>query len=96
MNTRAARVLFLWLFFGAVWLWASQPWSKDPGQWTSADVKRMLSDSPWAKSTNATFPNGESEEKPPPAPLPGPESAGMAGPRGVSDGRWDGGVGRMP
>jgi hypothetical protein len=76
-------------------LCASEPWKKDSGQWTSDDAQRILTASPWAQAAVAAFANNEEREPPPPGPLPGAAQAGMAGPRAATDGRWDGGVGRM-
>ena len=75
---------------------AAVPWAKkNPGQWTAEDVQRVLSNSPWAQPASAAFPDPRKNEEPESAnTLPGPAQAGMAGPRGASDGRWDGGVGR--
>jgi hypothetical protein len=74
---------------------AAQPWkSGDPGKWTQGDVERILQDSPWAQSAGASFGLADEREPPPPGPLPGAPEAGLAGPRGASDGHWDGGIGR--
>lgn len=75
---------------------ASQPWSKDYTQWTERDVQRVLTDSPWSQQANASFGEDLEPQAPAPGPLPGAPEAGMAGPRAASDGRWDGGVGRLP
>lgn len=75
---------------------AQQPWSKDPAQWTPADAQHILSNSPWAQPAIASFASVEADNPPPPGPMPGQAQAGMAGPNGATDGRWDGGVGRMP
>lgn len=75
---------------------ASQPWNRNPDTWTKKDAERILNASPWAQATQASFADDDMREPPPPGPLPGAEQAGMAGPRGASDGRWDGGIGRMP
>ena len=72
------------------------PWDKNPDTWSIADAQKVLNVSPWAQVANAIFGSGQDREEPPPGPLPGAEAAGMAGPRGASDGRWDGGVGRRP
>src|SRR5437667_4242371 len=29
------------------------PWEKPPGQWTDAEARKILSDSPWAKTVSA-------------------------------------------
>lgn len=94
MGSDIRRVTLALLFAGV--LLASEPWSKDPQKWTTADVERILNSSPWAQTANAAFADAQDNEPPPPGPLPGAEQAGMAGPRGATDGRWDGGVGRTP
>jgi hypothetical protein len=73
---------------------AAAPWAKkNPDQWTAEDVQRILSNSPWAQPASAGFPDPRKNEAPESVyNLPGPEQAGMAGPRGATDGRWDGGV----
>lgn len=80
----------------ALGLYAAQPWSKDASQWTPADAQRILNDSPWAQSAAASFAPVDADQPPPPGPLPGAAQAGMAGPHGATDGRWDGGVGKLP
>jgi hypothetical protein len=75
---------------------AAQPWSKDSSQWTTQDAQRILDASPWAQSASALFPDADPREQAPVGPLPGAAQAGMAGPHGVNDGVWDGGVGRVP
>lgn len=87
------RLQLLGVFMTAVVAWASQPWSKEPSQWTSADVQKILTDSPWAQQAMATFGKKLEPEDIPVTPPPGAEG-GMASSRGVSDGRWDGGVSR--
>ena len=84
------------VFGAAILLWGSQPWkNEDPARWSPQDVERITTDSPWAQAAGASFAlAAELEPPPPPPPTPGAEAAGMAGPRGVTDGRWDGGVGR--
>lgn len=73
---------------------ASQPWAgKDPSQWTSADVQRILTESPWAQQAMATFGKPLEPDDMPVTPPLGPQG-GMSGGRGVTDGRWDGGVAR--
>ncbi|HZS54211.1 MAG TPA: hypothetical protein VFA65_07390 [Bryobacteraceae bacterium] len=88
------KLLFLTIV-AVVGLIASEPWSKNPQKWTDNDARRILTASPWAQETKAVFGNDD-REAPPPGPLPGAAEAGMAGPHGATDGRWDGGVGRMP
>ena len=77
-------------------LCATQFWSnKDSAQWTANEIERLLSDSPWAKQVGASFDNStEEEEGSAAASLPGAAQTGMANGRGVSDGKWDGGVSR--
>ena len=76
---------------------AQQPWSKDPSQWSKADVDRILNSSPWAQSAEARFSVTGEDEQDPRAALPPPAATTtMAGRQGVTDGAWDGGVGRMP
>lgn len=75
-------------------LWAAQSWiNKDPSQWTSAEVQKILTDSPWAQQVMASFGKPLEPEDIPVTPPPGAQG-GMAGARGVSDGRWDGGIAR--
>ncbi len=85
--------LLLSILFCAPLLLASDPWTKTPDKWSARDTDRILTSSPWAQTANASFAGAEDRE-PPPGPLPGAESAGMAGSRGATDGRWDGGVGK--
>jgi hypothetical protein len=88
--------LFLGLIVTAALLLASEPWNKNPQNWSAQDAQHILTSSPWAQTANATFGDDDEREPPPPGPLPGAAEAGMAGPRGVTDGHWDGGVGRTP
>jgi hypothetical protein len=90
------KQLLIVLIAGALCLAAAVPWQKkDPAQWTTDDVQRVTSNSPWAQVASATFPDPRKNDEPQSVyTLPGPAQAGMAGPRGVSDGRWDGGVGK--
>ncbi len=76
-------------------LWASQqPWKAgDPRQWTTQDAERVLTDSPWAQAAGASF--ALAADDPPPGPSIDVPQAGMASPHGATDGRWDGGVGRL-
>ena len=88
---------FLVLAVGALAFAASQqPWkSAEPAQWTSHDIDRVLNDSPWAQSTGATFALAQ-DNTPPPSPDIDKPQAGMPSPRNAAtDGRWDGGVGRV-
>ena len=76
-------------------LLAGQAWTKkNPQQWSSDDINRLLNDSPWAQQANAEFSKDLQDDATAPVPVPTPAQAGMPGPNGVSDGRWDGGVGR--
>jgi hypothetical protein len=98
-QSRATRPALLkpgLLILPAIALFAAQPWSKDPNQWTLQDAHHILADSPWAQAANASFAVVEADEPLPPGPLPGAAQAGMNGSRGASDGNWDGGVGRLP
>lgn len=73
---------------------ASQPWtSKDFKQWTAAEIEKVLNDSPWAQQVMASFGTPLQPDDMPITPPPGAQG-GLAGSRGVSDGRWDGGVAR--
>ena len=90
-----AIALALLAFFTSAGFAAKPPWEKQPPEaWTAADAERILNDSPWAQPTAATFPDPREREPIPAQALPGAAQAGMSGPRGVTDGRWDGGVGR--
>ncbi len=81
----------------ALAVWASQPWKAGtPATWTAGDAQRVLNDSPWAQSAAADFGSAGEEDQPPPGPSIDVPQAGMAGPHGASDGRWDGGVGKRP
>lgn len=74
---------------------ASQPWShRDPQAWTADDVAQVLLASPWAQQAGVTF-GIKADDETPPQQLPGAAEAGLAGARAQSDGRWDGGVGRL-
>lgn len=76
-------------------LLAGQAWTKKkPQQWSADDINRLLNDSPWAQQANAEFSKDLQDDAAVPVPVPTPAQAGMPGPNGVSDGRWDGGVGR--
>ncbi len=67
--------------------------NKDPSQWTSAEVQRILTDSPWAQQAMAAFGKPLEPDDMPVTPPLGPQG-GMSGARGASDGRWDGGIAR--
>lgn len=91
-----ARILqlVLPLVVAAVPVLAGEIWdSKDYTQWSLEDVNRLLMDSPWATQVSASFSAPHSEEEHLVIPPPGASTANMGGTRGVSDGRWDGGVG---
>ena len=84
-----------WLVAMALTVAAAQPWrNKDPKQWSKEEAAAVLTASPWAQSAPVTFP--DTREAPPSSvySLPGPAQAGMAGPQGATDGKWDGGVSR--
>lgn len=74
---------------------ASQPWAKDPAQWTPEDTERVLNDSPWSQRAMAAFGQPLEPDDMPNSPPPGAEG-NLPGNnrRGASDGRWDGGVSR--
>ena len=92
---RVAIALALLGFLTPAGFAAKPPWEKkSPDAWTAADAERILNDSPWAQPAAATFPDPRDREPIPAQALPGAAQAGMSGPRGVTDGRWDGGVGR--
>jgi hypothetical protein len=81
------------LLGGTLALYAAQPWSKEPSQWTAEDVQKILTDSPWAQRAMATFGKKLEPEDMPVTPPPGADG-GRSGAQGVTDGRWDGGVAR--
>ena len=78
---------------GTLALYAAHSWNKEPSQWTAEDVQKILTDSPWSQRAMATFGRKLQPEDMPVTPPPGAEG-GMANSRGVTDGRWDGGVAR--
>jgi hypothetical protein len=79
----------------AIALCAGEVWSsKDYSQWSAQDVNRVLTDSPWARQVSALFGPTPHEIDRSVIPPPGASTANMGGTRGVTDGRWDGGVGR--
>jgi hypothetical protein len=95
--TPLARFAALACLASSVILLASQPWTgKDYMHWTTEDVQRILTASPWAQAASASFDTQATPDETPVAPVPGAAQAGMAGRNGASDGHWDGGVGRMP
>ena len=73
---------------------AKPPWERKgaPQEWTAGDAERILNDSPWAQAAAATLPDTREQTPLPVQALPGPAQAGMPTQKGVSDGRWDGGV----
>ncbi|MFL6449029.1 MAG: hypothetical protein ACJ746_15290 [Bryobacteraceae bacterium] len=74
---------------------AGPPWkakNPDPAKWTAAEVEQVLSNSPWSQTANAVFPETRDDEPVSAYALPGAAQAGMAGTKGGTDGRWDGGV----
>jgi hypothetical protein len=93
---RRARFVLCHLLFAPclIVFGASQPWtSKDFTQWTPAEIEKVLTDSPWAQQVMASFGQPLQPEDMPVTPPPGAQGR-LAGSRGVSDGRWDGGVAR--
>jgi hypothetical protein len=73
----------------------SASWTnKDPAQWTAADIEKILNDSPWAQQAMASFGTPLEPDDMPVTPPPGASATGMQSGRGVSDGRWDGGIAR--
>lgn len=68
---------------------------KDYTQWTSAEADRVLNDSPWAHQSAAFMGTTDEDARDFPVQPPNPRDAGLGG-RSVSDGHWDGGVGRIP
>jgi len=88
------RVVLL-LAAAAVTVGGGEIWrGKDYTQWSAEEVNRLLTDSPWAKQGSASFSIPSREEERPVIPPPGASTANMGGTRGVTDGNWDGGVGR--
>jgi hypothetical protein len=76
---------------------AGPPWkarNPDPAKWTTAELEQVLSNSPWSQTANAVFPDTRDDEPVSAYALPGAAQAGMPGPKGGTDGRWDGGVGK--
>ncbi len=55
----------------------------------------MLNDSPWSRSVPAFMGTTDEDAREYPVKTPDARSAGLGG-REVSDGNWDGGVGRLP
>lgn len=90
---RALRILVP--FAAAVFaLYAGEVWnSKDYRQWSADEVNRVLTDSPWARQVSALFGTAPREVDRSVIPPPGASTNNMGGTRGVTDGRWDGGVG---
>src|SRR5581483_732540 len=77
----------------AVAAYAAQPWQKNSDHWSTADAQRVLADSPWAQPATALFPTGDDQ---PAVVGPLPTVPGTNGPNAATDGKWDGGVGRIP
>jgi|SRR5271170_4682058 len=68
---------------------AGNPWGKDSSQWSSDDIQRILTNSPWARVAGATFDTpADDEEKG--VELPPGNQGGDS--HGATDGKWDGGV----
>jgi hypothetical protein len=67
---------------------------KDYTEWSKADARRVLENSAWAKQATAFFGTTDEDARDFPVQSPTPRDAGMGG-RSVSDGHWDGGVGRI-
>ena len=88
------KVAFLCTAFGLAF-GASQPWKQDASHWSAQDVNRILNDSPWSQAVPATFALAD-EGPPPPVPIDSIPQGGMPNPHtAATDGRWDGGVGRV-
>jgi hypothetical protein len=93
LSNRVSVATVALVLSGAV-AFGGPPWkSKEPAAWTAKDIEQILTSSPWAQPAVAAF-TAKEKELPQPGSLPGVAQAGLAGPRGVTDGRWDGGVGR--
>jgi hypothetical protein len=79
----------------ALVLCAGEVWnSKAYTEWSADEVNRVLTDSPWARQVSALFGTAPREVDRSVIPPPGASTNNMGGTRGVTDGRWDGGVGR--
>lgn len=91
MNSRLTFVILL-----AGNLLGGPPWkgkNPDPAHWTTSDIDHVLSSSPWGQQASAVFPEKKDDDEPASVyTLPGAAQAGMAGPRGGTDGHWSGGV----
>ena len=99
LERRAQRRFVLAAVATAALVYASEPWSKDYRKWSADDVQRVLTDSPWAQQGRAAMrapaDNDERTVTPPPgASPPGTSPTITSSSRGVSDGKWDGGVSR--
>jgi hypothetical protein len=82
-------------FAAAIALFAGESWnSKDYTKWGADEVNRLLTDSPWAKQVSALFGKAPREVDRSVIPPPGASTNNMGGTRGVTEGGWDGGVGR--
>jgi hypothetical protein len=93
---KCARGLFVMVPLAtAIALFAGEPWSgKDYTQWSADEVNRLLANSPWAKQVSALFGKAPREVDRSVIPPPGASTNNMGGTRGVTDVRWNGGVGR--
>jgi hypothetical protein len=75
-------------------LCAGELWSrKNYTEWSAEDVNRVLTHSPWVRQVNALLSTAPREVDRSVIPPPGASTNNMGGTRGVTDGRWDGGVG---
>lgn len=68
---------------------------KDYTQWTDVEARRVLESSPWARQVAAFIGTTDEDAREFPVQSPTARDAGLGG-RQVSDGSWDGGVGRLP
>ncbi len=92
--SRCERRLLILLASALLAFAAQQPWRKDARQWTVDDAQRILGNSPWAQTATVAFPQPDDDRRATVGPVP--EAPGMSGPNAASDGRWDGGVGKLP
>ncbi len=104
------RTLLALACFTSALLNAGQKWMKqDYTRWTPQQGQQILGESPWAKQAPAIYGSTDEDPRNTPAPLPTPAQAGLSDPthgrtpgtlsadgRGADDGKWDGGVGRLP
>ena len=96
MRCNFVRHVFALTFAVNLMAHTAQPWAKDPSQWTAEDAERVVADSPWAQPATASFDSGDARDSEIPLQLPGADQAGMSGPKGPTDGKWDGGVSPIP